>query len=115
MSHIDTTSKETCDCGKVATWLYMPGYGDGSNPFSCDDCVPRGCDCNHHYVSVDAYHPPLDKPDLPNPDEVEGVDWKWLEKDKVWCYLDPDNGLEYPCCEYEHDYEGFEKDEEDNV
>lgn len=106
--------KELCDCGKVATWCYMPGYSDGSNPHHCADCVPRGCSCNHRHADPNAYHPPLNEPELPSLelDGVEGIDWKWIEKDKVWCYLDPENGLEYPCCEYLHDFEGWEKDEE---
>lgn len=91
--------KERCDCGKVATWCYMPGYRDGGNSYSCDDCVSRGCDCNHNYVSVNSYHPPLDSPNLPEGEE--GVDWKWIKTDNVWCYLD-EQGREYPCCEYDY-------------
>lgn len=97
---------ELCDCGQKATWLYMPGFKEG-RPFFCDDCVPRGCECNHRYVDVNSYAPPLDSPDLP-----EGTDWKWIEKDKVWCYID-EKGREYPCCEYDYEEEGFEKDEDD--
>jgi hypothetical protein len=106
--------KHLCDCGKEATWLYMPGFKE-SSPFFCDDCVPRGCDCNHRYVDVNAYAPPLAKPDIP--EGKEGVDWKWVDENhyhKVWCYID-ERGREYPCCEYDYDKEGFEKDEEDNV
>ena len=103
--------KELCDCGKIATWCYMPGFKEGT-PYFCNDCVPRGCECNHHYSDPNAYHPPLENPDLPLSDEIEGTDWKWIEKSKVWCYLDPDTGLEYPCCEYMHDYEGWETEED---
>ena len=98
-----------CDCGKIATWVYMPGFKDGS-PYFCDDCVHRGCSCNHHYVDVNAYHPPLDNPEMP--EGTEGVDWKWVEQDKVWVYID-EQGKEYPCCEYDYEENGFEIDEQE--
>ena len=25
--------KELCDCGKIAVWLYSPGYSNDNNPF----------------------------------------------------------------------------------
>jgi hypothetical protein len=99
--------KELCDCGRIATWYYGPGYADGGNPSSCDDCVHRGCSCNHYSVDVNAYHPPLDTPELP--DGEEGKDWKWIEAGKVWCYID-DLGREYPCCEYMHSEDGWDKE-----
>jgi len=99
---------EKCDCGNKATWLYMPGFREGS-PFFCDECVHRGCSCNHRYVDVNAYHPPLENPDMP--EGIEGVDWKWIEPNKIWCSID-DKGREWPCCEYEYDEEGFEIDNE---
>jgi hypothetical protein len=66
--------KELCDCGKVASWCYLPGFSDGS-PYFCDDCVHRGCSCNHRYVNVNAYHPPLDEPELPT-EEDHPIKWK---------------------------------------
>ena len=104
---MSAAGKDLCDCGKVATWCYMPGFGSGENSNFCDECVNRGCECNHNYVDVNAYHPPLDSPDLPEGEE--GVDWKWIEPDKVWCYLD-ELGREYPCCEYMHSESGWEKE-----
>jgi hypothetical protein len=95
---------EKCDCGKKAIWIYMPGFKDGS-PYFCDECVHRGCSCNHRYVDVNSYHPPLDNPDTP--DGIEGVDWKWVKQNKVWSYID-EHGREYPCCEYEFEEDGFE-------
>ncbi len=83
----------------------MPGYSGGGNPYSCDSCVPRGCECNHRYIDVNAYHPPLETPELP--DGEEGVDWKWIVKDSSWTYID-EKGREYPCCEYMYDEEGFD-------
>lgn len=84
--------KELCNCGKVATWSYLPGYSSGENPSHCDDCVPRGCSCNQRTSN--------------NPDGVEGVDYKWLNK-TTWTYID-DKGREYPCAEYDHDEDGWE-------
>ena len=103
--------KDLCDCGKIATWCYLPGYSGGGNSYSCDDCVHRGCECNHRYVSVEAYHPPLDNPDLPSElDGKENIDWKWCDGEKThWTHID-DKGREYSCCEYMHEPEGFDKD-----
>lgn len=82
--------KELCECGKEAVWCYIPGYGDGSSPYSCDECVNRSCDCNHRYVDPNTYHPPLDHPDLPtDQDGVEGVDWDWVDETKeAWQWID---------------------------
>lgn len=100
-------NKELCDCGKIATHCYMPGYSSGDSPYSCDDCVPRGCSCNHRYIDVNAYQPPLDDPDYPEGEE--GKDWKWVEKDKVWVHID-EKGREYPCIEYFYEEEGWDTD-----
>jgi hypothetical protein len=97
--------KEKCKCGKDAVWVYAPGYTSGQSPYFCDDCVNRGCECNHYYVAKDAYHPELDSEMVP--EGKEGKDWKWIEEDKIWCYID-DQEREYPCCEYFYDREGFE-------
>ena len=103
--------KDLCDCGKIAVWCYLPGYSDGGNPNSCDDCVPRGCECNHRHVDPNAYHPPLDKPDLPTEqDGIEGKDWKWLDEDAEWTQIDG-KGREYPCCEYTYSEDGWDKEE----
>jgi len=96
---------EKCNCGKVATWLYMPS-NDFNNPFCCDNCVPRGCSCNNRYIG-DGNDFVDETPDL-SEDGVEGKDWKWLEKDKSWCYID-DKGIQWPCCEWDYDEEGYEK------
>lgn len=77
---------EKCDCGQKAVWLYMPSFKEGS-PF------------------VNAYHPPLANPEMP--EGTEGVDWKWIEQHKVWAYLD-EKGREHPCCEYDYEEYGFE-------
>lgn len=99
------SKKVECDCGKIAVFDYLPGYSGGGNTFYCDDCVPRGCTCNHRYINVNAYHPPLDNPELPKGEE--GVDWKWIEVDKIWCYID-EKGREFPCVEYFYDEDGYD-------
>jgi hypothetical protein len=103
-------NKEICNCGRVATWDYMPGYVNGGNSYHCDDCVPRGCECQHRNVDVHTYHPPLDHPDIP--DGEEGVDWKWVEVDKVWCHID-EKGREFPCVEYSYSLEGYDIENEE--
>jgi hypothetical protein len=85
----------------------MPGFSDDSNPHFCDDCVNRGCECNHNYVCVDSYHPPIDSQNLPGGEE--GVDWKWIEKNVSWSYID-DKGREFPCVEYMWDPDGWERE-----
>ena len=100
-------TKERCECGKLAIWVYMPGYSNGDHPYFCDDCVPRGCECNYHYQDVNLYHPPLDSPAMA--DGVENKDWKWIEKDTVWVYID-DKQREYPCAEYDYDPDGYERE-----
>jgi hypothetical protein len=113
--------RELCDCGKMAVWIYMPGYGDKSNPYHCEDCISSkddvGCSCNWHHTDVNAYFPPLDKPEVP--EGVEGVDWRWVvhpgnermdeikREEGIFQYLD-EKGRPHPCCEYEYDKDGFE-------
>ncbi len=99
--------KELCDCGKIGLWYYMPKTDRKENHFYCDDCVHRGCSCNHYHVDVDAYHPPLDEPELPT-DEDRPI--KWIEEGKVWCHID-EQGREYPCCEYWYDENGWDIEE----
>jgi len=95
-------TKELCDCGKTAVWCYMPGFSSGDNPHSCDDCVHRGCSCNHNYLAEEYEN---------NPIGIENVDWKWIEKDVSWTPID-EKGREYPCVEYMYDEDGWEIDEE---
>ena len=94
--------KELCDCGKVAVWCYMPGYSSGSSPYSCDDCVGRGCSCNHRYVKDELF-----KEGDP-PEGEEGKDWVWIVNGSIWTSID-DNGREWPCAEYDYDPDGYER------
>ena len=88
--------KETCDCGAMAQYIYMPGYGDNDNPYSCYNCVSKGCDCNYRPISW-----------LTPEDGIEGVDWHFVEDSKThYCSID-ENGNEYPCSEYSWEENGF--------
>jgi len=92
-------NKKLCNCGEIATWLYMPS-SRRRNPFNCDNCVSRGCDCNNHYIVNDWEKLPTEE------DGIEGEDWKWIEKNLEWTPLDA-LGREWPCCEYDNDENGF--------
>ncbi len=95
-------AEELCNCGSKAVWCYLPGYSSGGNSYHCEKCVPRGCECNYHFLNKKYT-------DLPLENEIEGKDWKWIEKDKIWVYID-EEGREYPCCEYDYEIRGFEKE-----
>lgn len=92
--------KELCDCGKVAVWSYGPGYSSGNNPNHCDDCVPRGCSCNHRSVLEEYSN---------EPEGVEGEDYKWIDQ-TTWTPID-EKGREFPCAEYFYDGDGWEIEE----
>lgn len=110
----DFLEKEKCECNKIATWWYAPGYSgkDKDRPYYCDDCVPRGCSCEWTYADK------KDKDSLPK--GIEGKDWKWIEKEatekmdeikkgEVWVSVD-EKGRQYPCVEYWHSEEGWDKE-----
>ena len=87
-------SLEKCDCGKISTWFYMPW-----NSNKCDDCVPRGCDCNEYHVSE--FGIPT------NDDGIENISWRWTNEEKtIWIPID--DGRPFPCCEWSFDEEGLE-------
>lgn len=93
---------EICNSCKInkAVWDYMPGFSSGKSSYFCDDCVHRGCSCNHRYINEE----------YPNdPEGDEGKDWVWVEKDVSWTYID-DKGREYPCGEYDYDPDGYERE-----
>ncbi|MCK9543720.1 MAG: hypothetical protein M0R03_17000 [Novosphingobium sp.] len=77
-------NKHKCECGKLATWCYMPNDSVG---YKCDDCVPRGCTCNQYPIDDD-----YDNLNLDN----------WIAQ------LD-DEGRLLPCCEWWYDEEGWDK------
>lgn len=41
----DDEQEKCIDCNSKAVWFYMPS----SNIEYCEDCVPRGCECNTNY------------------------------------------------------------------
>jgi hypothetical protein len=93
-------SKELCDCGKIATYCYMPGYSSGDNPYSCDDCVPRGCSCNHNNILEEYKN---------EPEGVENIDYRWIDE-LTWTYID-EQKREYPCVEHFYSEDGWDIDE----
>ena len=113
-----TKGKKKCDCQKMATWVYMPGFSGGENPYFCDDCISSeddfGCSCNWHYGN------PQEGLPIDEPEGIEGKDWRCIiredngyedaitKEDGYWEYLD-EYGRPYPCVEYEYDEEGFDE------
>ncbi len=114
--------KEKCDCGKMAVYLYMPGFSSGNNPFFCDDCISlnqdkNGCSCNWNYAKEQEGIPQ----DLP--EGIEDKDWRWVvrdgdeemveitKEDGYWIYLDEKN-RPYPCVEYDYSEDGYDDDDE---
>lgn len=113
-------AKYKCDCGKMAVWVYLPGFSNDSNSYFCDDCVIHpdnkiGCSCNWNY-GLKQEGLPTDKPE-----GVENKDWRWIEyegdeyvgpitkEDGYWIYLD-ERGRPQPCVEYHYDEDGFKKE-----
>lgn len=95
-----------CECGEVAKYLYGPGFSDGSNPFYCDECVPRNCNCNYNYtkkhldeVGRGAY--PFDVSDDYYEEPSDDRPFEWIKEGYIWQTVD-ENGKPYPCCEYVH-------------
>ena len=92
-------NKFLCNCKKLATWYYMPSSEYPRYGYYCDDCVPRGCSCNTIPVPLNDNHgeyPPINQ-----------KQWKWIEKDVTWENLD-NLGRKYPCCEFDHNIEGYD-------
>lgn len=87
-------SKHLCNkCGKIAQWIYIPS----GEKYWCDDCISSpddiGCSCNSHFANINA------EPEIP--EGIEGVDWRWVNKEEgEWQKLD-EKGRPYPCCEYD--------------
>jgi hypothetical protein len=92
--------------GKIATWYYMPSteYADES-PFYCDDCVPRGCECQikrtfaehdeqRFYVEFDEMMEAF-KDGKPHP---------LMDR-----HCKDDEGKLLPCIEFEYNEFGFEE------
>ena len=88
--------KAKCECGKEAKWYYMPS-STLSNPYYCEECVPRGCSCRNFYINEKGISelPPLN---------IESK-WKWIIENSIWCYID-EEGREFPCVEFDFDSNG---------
>ena len=84
-------TKLICNCGKIATWLYLPS----AVFMCCDDCVPRGCTCNQYSYSEF------------EPEGTEGLDWKQSEFDGFWEELDG-FGRQLPCIEWTYKENGWD-------
>lgn len=97
---------ELCKCGQIAKWVYMPSHENEEDDYFCDNCVPRGCSCNEIDVCIEFNDEYI--LDYPKDDMIEGKDWQWVEKGRVWELLD--NGKQYPCIEYWYFKNGVEKE-----
>ena len=90
--------------GKIATWMYMPADGLlRRSPFYCDDCVPRGCDCQIEWEDGDI-HPVSHKEINDGLKDEKSLAYKRHRKD--------DEGRLMPCCEFDYEEFGFEHMEE---
>jgi len=100
--------REKCNCGKNADWMYMPSEREFSNPFYCNDCVPRGCSCNYEQVSMTVNGTEyLSPPDIKSILYIDGMDtdeklsyYVWLNNDHTWWEPVDHLGRSYPCCEF---------------
>jgi len=124
---MEIIKKEICTCGsnKIATYSYSPGYGDGSTPYHCEDCIStkegNGCSCNWNNINDNRiYSDGKDQTDY-LPDGVENIDWKWViqpeedgvkitKEDGYWQELD-DQQRPYACCEYDNSPNGYYTEE----
>jgi len=109
------TKKEKCKCGKMAVWCYMPGYGDNSSSYHCDDCVPRGCSCNVNFIDnleKEENYKDGDKVLFLNESHDFFNEKVGCSKEEATHYeiLD-EQGRREPCIEYWYDEEGFDIDE----
>lgn len=84
-----------CECGKVATWEYVPSTK--LHPYYCDDCVPRGCSCNVEYT---INSPAAIENGYGEDPPTNHNNWKWIDKGISWVYTD-EKGRELPCIEFE--------------
>lgn len=83
---METNIVKCSNCPAPATWSYMPGDTN-----YCDNCVPRGCSCNHEYIPAENLGYPGENPPEKN--------WKWIVPGVSWAPVD-ELGREWPCCEY---------------
>lgn len=101
----DKGKKQLCGCSKknIATYAYLPGFIDNSNPYFCEDCISDvdsiPCSCNYHYTKYQ------------KPEGIENIDWRWISSKKdIFINLD-ERGRPYPCCEYDYSENGYDLDD----
>ena len=105
--------KKCCQCGKMATWFYVPGRGVGN--FYCDDCVPRGCTChirNLNYESTcvwEGINPIVyySENDLGDGDSYPKHCSLERKEDSVAFEILDEDGRRFPCVEYDFNSDGF--------
>lgn len=115
--------KQLCECGEIATYMYMPG-----DEVYCDKCLPRGCSCNNEsfYFGEDAYSKETQikeflkgnlkilnygkkihevgkhLEEITDKNLIKNMFNRLTEEELLNLEIIPldENGLEYPCCEY---------------
>jgi hypothetical protein len=97
LTTLDKLNKETCKCNNVAVWDLLSAR-EGEECYFCDDCVPRGCSCNHNQRFI-----PTVGNNMPTEEDGSVI---WLDEN-TWTWVD-EQGRELPCCEYHYQEEGFE-------
>lgn len=105
--------KKCCQCGKMATWYYVPGRSVGN--FYCDDCVPRGCTCNIRNLKYEStctwegINPIVyySEKDLCDGDGYPKHCTLERKEDSVAFEILDDDGRRFPCVEYEFNGNGF--------
>lgn len=92
--------KELCDCGKMATWIYVP---DGW--FKCDDCVSRGCTCQLDLEDDERL------PDFNNFDEYNKFKQELRDGTNPFVskHARDEQGRLLPCVEFFYSEEGFDE------
>lgn len=115
--------KHKCSkCGKMATWLYMPSTK--GRYFYCDDCVPRGCECNVYnikdfpksengitqtiYWNKEEYEKYFISENHYSNEEVIKGGSPNKKDDSLYYEILDDFGRREPCCEFVYSNDGFE-------
>lgn len=106
--------KYLCECGKLATWSYMPSTTSPIYGYYCDDCVPRGCSCNEEYTLKSTQAQENGNGYGEDPPTDGSRYWKWIDKDIRWVYTDY-MGRELPCIEFWSSDDGYEVNTEETI
>ena len=118
--------KVICKCGNVAVWCYLP-----TDACYCDECVPRGCDCNIYNITEFELSNDIDLQDYIfykesdiiahmnseiTHDELfkRGIKCDDNTKDMInrFKYYEMlDKGRPFPCCEFIYEEDGWDLDD----